>query len=136
MSGYELWRTNPVLARLPPEYRTVRYVGARYPGSPAVEARPRIGHGANCQLFAYHVRVPVSRADLLDLVLFGTDSTAWGAHVGVWVEDGQVLHLSAEVGRPAVWSVGEFAACGRYRTVVGVKRVRARTGRWGNAGSP
>jgi hypothetical protein len=150
----EPWDTNPVLGRLPPEYRTVPYVGARFPGSPAVAARPGIAQGANCQLYAYSVlgcfgielpplrsselwadrrwtvRVPVARVRPLDLVLFGAGNAAWGAHVGVEVGDGWVLHLCAEAGRPSVWTMDEFAARERYRTVLGVKRGRGggRTG--------
>ncbi|MFD4878152.1 hydrolase [Streptomyces sp. NPDC058420] len=106
---------------------------------------PGLGAGANCQLFAYEVlryfglavpemrsselwadteattRVAVARP--LDLVLFNADDEAYGAHVGVWVDDGRVLHLCAEVGRPVVWEMGEFAARRRYRVLVGIKRV-------------
>ncbi|GAA3782279.1 hypothetical protein [Streptomyces chiangmaiensis] len=36
-----------------------------------------------------------------------------------------MLHLCAEVGRPAVWEPAEFAARERYRVLVGVKRVNS-----------
>lgn len=48
------------------------------------------------------------------------------ARVGVWIGDDQVLHLSAEVGRPAVWPLSEFAARARYRSLIGIKRVLRR----------
>jgi hypothetical protein len=35
----------------------------------------------------------------------------------------QVLHLSQEVGRPAVWSFDDFADRPRYSTIIGYKRV-------------
>jgi hypothetical protein len=124
-------------------------VGARFPGSAAVLARPGLAQGANCQLFAYEVlrhfglaapalrsgelwadtrdtvRVPAPRP--LDLVLFNRPGAdAYGAHVGVWADDdGRVLHLCAREGRPAVWTLADFAARERYRLLVGVKRVTA-----------
>jgi hypothetical protein len=137
------WRTNEVLARLPEHFRQVPYVGARFPGSPS------LGAGANCQLFAYavlehfglaapplrsselwldtHSTVRVTVAEPLDLLLFNDTGDPWGAHVGVWIGEDQVLHLCAEVGRPAVWPMREFAERDRYRTLVGIKRVVAST---------
>jgi cell wall-associated NlpC family hydrolase len=144
-------------SRLPPGFWAVRYVGARFPGSQAVVERPGIADGANCQLFAYEVlrhfglevpalrsselwadttaTTPVSEARPLDLVLFNATGDAWGAHVGVWIEDDQVLHLCAEVGRPVVWRMDEFAARDRYRTVIGIKRVVRSAGMGGTGHS-
>ncbi len=134
-----------MLRQLPPVFWTVPYVGSRFPGSSAVADRPGLEAGANCQLFAYEVlrhfgltppdlrsselwadtesttRVAVARP--LDLVLFNADDEAYGAHVGVWVDGGRVLHLCAEVGRPVVWEMGEFAARRRYKVLIGTKRV-------------
>ncbi|WP_199487593.1 NlpC/P60 family protein [Actinomadura spongiicola] len=109
---------------------------------------PGIAAGANCQLFAYRVLMHfgldapalrsselwadterttrVSAPRPLDLVLVNATGDAWGAHVGVWVDDDQILHLSSEVGHPAVWSMDDFAARDRYRTVIGFKRVTRR----------
>ena len=132
-------------ARLPPEIWATPYVGRRFPGSRAVTERPGLAEGANCQLFAYEVlghfalhvpawrssdlwadtrhteRVPVARP--LDLALFNAGDDPWGAHVGVAVGEDRILHLCAEVGRPAVWSLGEFARRERYCTRLGFKRV-------------
>jgi hypothetical protein len=134
-----------LLARIPADMWVTPYVGARFPGSAAVRDRPGLAPGANCQLFAYAVlelfglepaawrssdlwadtrltrRVPVGRP--LDLALFNAAEEEWGAHVGVVAGEDQVLHLCAEVGRPAVWSMAEFAARERYRTVLGFKRM-------------
>jgi hypothetical protein len=138
---------DPVLRDLPSAFWSVPYVGSRFPGSPAVAARPGLAAGANCQLFAYEVlrhfgltppalrssdlwtdtratvRVPAARP--LDLMLFNATADPYGAHVGVRVDEGRVLHLCAEVGRPAVWEPAEFAARERYRVLVGIKRVNA-----------
>jgi lipoprotein Spr len=101
---------------------TAPYVGAAHPAAPLVTP---MGEGANCQRFAYAVvglfglRVPpyrsselwedeklghVAVADVkdLDLVLFNRTADAWGAHVTVTLS-GRLLHLSAEVGQPALW---------------------------------
>nr|WP_189309474.1 CHAP domain-containing protein [Streptomyces brasiliensis] len=136
---------DPVLARLPPAFWSVPHVGARFPGSRAVVDRPDLDLGANCQVFAYAVlrhfglAVPdlrssdlwadtrattrVRTARPLDLLLFNATDDAYGGHVGVQVHGGRVLHLCAEVGRPAVWDPADFAVRERYRVLIGVKRV-------------
>ncbi len=138
---------DPVLDQLPAAFWTVPYVGSRFPGSRAVADRPDFALGANCQLFAYEVlrhfdlappalrsselwtdtqtTVRVAVAQPLDLLLFNASNDAYGAHVGVWVNEGRVLHLCAETGRPAVWEMSKFATRQRYRVVVGIKRVIA-----------
>jgi hypothetical protein len=134
---------------LPDAYWDVRYVGARYPGAPVVLRNPDLTEGANCQLFAFEVlrhfglappelrsselwldtaatqRVTVPKP--LDLVLLNATRDPWGAHIGLWAGDDQVLHLCAEVGRPALWNLAMFAARPSYRTLVGFKRVTAHT---------
>ena len=137
----------PLLSRLPAAFWTVPYARSRFPGSAAVADRPGLAEGANCQLFAYGVlghfglappalrssdlwddteatvRVPVARP--LDLLFFNATDDAYGAHIGVWTGDDEVLHLCAEVGRPAVWGLADFAARNRYRVLIGVKRLIA-----------
>lgn len=137
-----------VSARLPAEFWATPYVGRRFPGSRSVAGRPGLAEGANCQYFAYEVLrhfgvdVPAWRSSELwndtgsterasvprplDLALFNGDDNAWGAHVGVVVGEGRILHLCAEAGRPAVWALGEFAVRERYRTLLGFKRPRPR----------
>jgi cell wall-associated NlpC family hydrolase len=110
-----------------------------------VAKRPGVADGANCQLFAYEVlrhfgldppalrsselwadtqaTSRVLTAQPLDLILVNATAESWGAHVGVWVGDDQILHLCAEIGHPAVWRMNDFAARQRYRTLVGIKRV-------------
>ncbi|WP_371493975.1 hydrolase [Kitasatospora sp. NBC_00374] len=143
----------PPTAFLPPHLRAVPYVGARCPGSRAVAERPGLDAGANCQLYAYAVLAhfgltapPLRSSDLwaddstvrvtaprpLDLLLFNATDDAYGAHVGVWVAPESVLHLCAEVGRPALWTPADFAARERYRHLVGIKRVTTA----GEGGSP
>lgn len=133
-----------VCAQLPPAFRKVPYVGRMIPG-----LRPEVGldEGANCQRYAYAVLaqfgrpVPPLRSDdlwhdtestrvvdtwePLDLLLFSPTDDPYGAHVGVFVGDDQVLHLCAEVGLPAVWGLADFAARDRYRVLIGAKRALA-----------
>ena len=140
--------TGPLLPGLPARFRNVPYVGARHPGSRAVAERPGLDAGANCQLYAYAVlahfgaHVPPLRSDdlwddlgstlrvpagepfePLDLLLFNAADDAYGAHVGVWAGPDSVLHLCAEAGRPALWTLADFAGRPRYRRLVGAKRV-------------
>ncbi|MFF2779980.1 hydrolase [Streptomyces sp. NPDC058052] len=134
-----------IISRLPADFWTVRYDGSRFPGAAAVAASPGLGPGANCQLYAYEVlrhfgltppelrssdlwedtgstvRVPVARP--LDLLLYNATDRAYGAHVAVCAGDGALLHLCAEVGRPAVWRPEDFAARARYRVLLGAKRI-------------
>ena len=113
---------------------------------PQQSQRRPIGEGANCQRYAYGIlalfgqTVPNHRsselwddvgfdhpavhdAANLDVALFSPDGSAWGAHVAVVMGD-RLLHLSAEVGRPAVWRWDDFAARDRYRRLVGLVRCR------------
>ena len=146
-----------VLQQLPAGFWAVSYVGSRFPGSRAVNARPGLAMGANCQLFAYEVlryfdlappalrsselwtdtqtTVRVSVAQPLDLLLFNATNDAYGAHVGVCVDNGRVLHLCAEAGRPAVWEMTEFATRERYRVLIGIKRVIAEQSREATSGA-
>jgi hypothetical protein len=55
--------------------------------------------------------------------LFNSTTDPYGAHVGVWMSNTEILHLCQEVGRPASWSLDDFAQRPRYATVIGSKRV-------------
>ncbi|OKH99386.1 cell wall hydrolase [Streptomyces sp. CB02923] len=134
-------------------YAGARHPGAAaLPGSPPYDVPPYdVSAGANCQLYAYAVLrhfgrevPPLRSAELwadtaataraeppgpLDLVLFDAGEVpgrpaGYGAHVGVYLGPGQVLHLCKEAGRPAVWSYADFAERPRYARFLGAKRVR------------
>lgn len=130
---------------LPPEFRHPPYVYDRFPGANGVAT---VDGGANCQFYAYEVlrllgyRVPPLRSsDLwedvtateqvttprrLDPMLFGPTPDAYGAHVGVYLGDDQVLHLSAQVGQPAIWPLDQFQERPEYQVVIGIKRPTVR----------
>jgi hypothetical protein len=127
---------------IPPRFFCVRYRGARYPAAAGARG---LGAGANCQRFAYEFlrhfgrAIPdfrsselwrdtrftrrVAKLRPLDLLLFNRTRRAWGAHVAVYLGRRMAIHLCKEVGRPAIWSLDEFAASERYRTFVGAKRA-------------
>lgn len=132
------------MVRLPEHFLTVRYDAARFPGAPG----NRAAEGANCQQFAYELlrhfgfAVPdlrssdlwddtehTTRADNLepfDLLLFSPDGNAFGAHVGMYLGDGNVIHLSKEAGRPEVRDLTWFQNTPRYRVLLGAKRCVVR----------
>jgi hypothetical protein len=133
---------------IPARFRAVRYDGSRYPGVGC-----GLEEGANCQKFAYEfIRhhgcvIPDFRSaelwadtaytqaiskpapegfEPLDLVLFHSTPDAWGAHVGVYLGQGLILHLSRQVGRPVIWSFKDFASRPEYAFHIGAKRVLRR----------
>jgi lipoprotein Spr len=127
---------------IPSRFFRLRYDGARYPGAAGARG---LGAGANCQRFAYEIlrhfgrEIPdfrscelwndtrftrrVRRTRPLDLLLFNRTRRAWGAHVAVYLGSGRAIHLCKAMGRPAVWSLDEFAACDRYGVFLGAKRT-------------
>lgn len=125
------------------------YVYERHPGAPDVEG---VDGGANCQQFAYEVlrlfgydMPPLRSSDLwedrsatvgvgsldeaqpLDWILLNSTYEPFGAHVGLYLGADQVLHLSTSVGRPAVWSLQQFAEHPKYGCLIGFKRPVCRT---------
>ena len=108
---------------------SVPYDGSCHPGAPDPAL---ITSGANCQRYAFAVlerfgrTVPPFRSSELwedrtvttpvrgtpaplDVVFFNSSPRPWGAHIALLMAEGQLLHLSREVGRPAVWTWEEFA---------------------------
>lgn len=128
---------------IPSEFFDSKYDASKYPGSGNCTG---IKDGANCQYFAYeflkHFRyiVPDLRSsDLwediiytkkvesfepLDLLLFNKDSKAYSAHVGVYIGENKVLHLSKEVGCPIVWDLEDFKKYPHYKFLIGAKRIK------------
>ncbi|HVA78184.1 MAG TPA: hypothetical protein VNF27_09825 [Candidatus Binataceae bacterium] len=134
--------TAPRSINIPPRFLRVEFNGARHPGAPNLRG---LAHGANCQHFAYELlrhyglAVPdfrsshlwrdrrftrrVVRLRPLDLLLFNRTRRARGAHVAVYLGQRRAIHLSKQVGTPAIWTLDEFAAQPRYRVFLGAKRV-------------
>ena len=132
------------MLEVPPHFMQVRYNTACYPG-----AREGLEHGANCQLFAYELlrhfglTLPNFRSSELwedttytekvvefkplDLLLWNKTQVAWGAHIGVYLGDNQVIHLSKAVGTAALWTLADFQKHERYTYFIGAKRVKPAT---------
>lgn len=121
---------------------TAPYASSAHPQAAQVIS---IAEGANCQRYAYAVlglfgravpphrsselwadrrleHVDLSEVRDLDLVLFNRTANSWGAHVVVALASG-FLHLSAEVGRPALWEWSDFADRDRYHAIIGAIRI-------------
>ncbi|UJW86669.1 hypothetical protein [Devosia sp. SL43] len=129
-----------LLDRLPPQFRTVCYDGARVP-----DGDHDLSHGSNCQRYAYTVLAQfgialppwysselwgdaelthrVSEFEPLDLLLFSRDGESFGAHVAVYAGESRALHLSKSVGHPVVWTLTQFVERPEYRVLVGGKRA-------------
>lgn len=137
----------PGLDVLPAHLRDVPYVYARDAGNTAAGDLAR---GANCQLYAYAVlahtgrQVPPLRSSDLwgehrlmrtvtelrpyDLLFFDSGpregrAEGYAAHIAVHLGPDRILHLCEEVGVPALWAWGDFAARPRYRRLLGAKRA-------------
>ena len=123
----------------------VRYNGKNHPG-----AENRSLHdGVNCQVFAYrlleahglvlppfrsselwedtHHTIEVTEFAPLDLLLFHSIPRAFGAHVTVYVGQGQVIHLAKHHGRPRIEPIAALVHEERYRFLIGAKRALAPT---------
>ncbi len=131
------------MIEVPSHFFAVSYNGDCYPGATGVSGLAR---GANCQHFAYELlryfgkKIPdfrsselwedeqytfrVASLEPLDLVLYHSEERAWGAHLGVFLGDDQIIHLSKELNHPVIWTHEHFLRTPRYRCYLGAKRVR------------
>lgn len=130
------------MIEVPPSFLSVAYDAECFPGSATAVGLSR---GANCQYFAFEFvryfgkRIPDFRSSELwedtnttvrvlvfepfDLLLYNSEERSWGAHVGVFLGEGSILHLSKELGRPAIWNHDRFLKELRYRYFIGGKRI-------------
>jgi murein DD-endopeptidase / murein LD-carboxypeptidase len=128
--------------KIPERFQKVLYDEKRYPGAPGVRG---VTEGANCQQYAYefvrafgfaitdlrssdlwadtaHTHV-AKRPKPFDLVLVHNAPISWGAHVGVYLGKGLILHLSKRIGAPAIESVQSMMCRVEYRYLLGFKRI-------------
>lgn len=130
------------LLALPEKFLSVRYNGAHYPGSPNTKG---LEGGANCWQFAYELlrhfglSIPDFRSrelwqdtthtqkidtlNTFDLLLWNRSDDPYGAHVGVYIGDGKIAHLSKENGYPVIEPLVGFQDNLAYRVFIGAKRV-------------
>lgn len=100
--------------------------------------------GANCQVFSYALlrlngknppdlrskelwedtvhSEKTSQFEVLDILFFKKDQQPWGAHLGVYLGNNQVIHLSRKVGKPVVWDLDKFKTIPAYQVLIGAKR--------------
>ena len=127
---------------IPKRFLAVKYNGDRFPGVPCASD---LTGGANCQVFAYELlrhfgkTIPdfrsselwedesftheVTSFEPLDLLLYNKEQQAWGAHIGVFIGDDSIIHLSKRIGLPAIWKHKDFATQQQYKYFIGAKRV-------------
>ena len=65
----------------------------------------------------------VTEFEPLDLLLFNDTANPYGAHIAVYLGDSEAIHLSKQVGKPAVRSLTNFRSFPEYRVLIGAKRV-------------
>lgn len=104
--------------------------------------------GANCQQYAYSLlrhfgfELPDFRSSdlwndtestavsvemkLFDLVLVNDKPVSFGAHVGLFLGRGLVLHLSKRIGFPAIETLEQMQNRDEYRFLIGFKTVLVR----------
>jgi murein DD-endopeptidase / murein LD-carboxypeptidase len=131
--------------KIPKQFQGVPYNGKRYPGAPGIRSAEG---GANCQRYAYEFvrsfgyKLPdfrstdlwkdtahtqfVKRPKPFDLVLVHRAPDPSGAHVGIYLGHGLVLHLSKKIGEPAIESLQSMMRRVQYRYLVGFKRILLR----------
>jgi cell wall-associated NlpC family hydrolase len=129
--------------QLPAQVLGVLYDAAAIPR----DGKRDLSAGANCQLFAYAllaangrevpdfrsselwddetVTVKVTDLEPLDLLLFNDRSQAYGAHVAVYLGEGEAIHLARRDGIPLIWPLERFARDERYKVFIGAKHVLA-----------
>ncbi|WP_087016247.1 hydrolase [Thaumasiovibrio subtropicus] len=132
------------MLEIPSRFLDVDYVSARIPG---VENEEDLTLGANCQVFAYSLlrhfglmppclrsselwadevdTYVVTELKPLDIMMYNHSPVAYGAHVGVYWGNGQVLHLSLDNGKPKLESHEALLTQRKYCHFIGAKRVKA-----------
>lgn len=127
---------------IPQVYYQVHYNSKRIPG---VKQQENLSLGANCQVFAYAVlkyfgkslpdfrsselwdddifTLSVDKFWPLDIMLYHSVPKAYGAHVGLYLGDGKVLHLSRANRIPKIETHEQLVAQEKYQFFIGAKRV-------------
>lgn len=47
-----------------------------------------------------------------------------GAHMGIYLGNNKILHLSKEIGYPTIWDFKDFKKRSKYKMFIGAKRVK------------
>ncbi|WP_020560134.1 NlpC/P60 family protein [Thiofilum flexile] len=137
-------KNSNLINSLPAYFWNTPYNAKHHPQAEGVKG---VEGGANCQQFAYEVlrfyglnppnlrsselwedNTLMTVADLsalqpLDLLLWNDTAKAYGAHVGVYVGEGQALHLSKANHYPKVETLSHLETLPEYQVWIGAKRV-------------
>lgn len=133
---------NQTIFQIPKAFVDVQYNAKRIP---SVENASDLSLGANCQLYAYELlrhygkNIPPFRSSnlwedteytqkvdtpkFLDLMLYNKTPDAYGAHIGLYVGNNQILHLSFDIGHPVIQQHNELISQEKYACFIGAKRV-------------
>ncbi len=126
---------------IPSIFLTIKYNPKQ---TPEVKSSP-FKHGANCQLFAYTLlsyygyKIPPFRSSELwddcqftkkvshlkpfDILMYSDNEEAWGAHIGLYLGDGKIIHLSKENTYPKIQTHQSMMEIKKYRHFIGAKRL-------------
>jgi len=137
---------------IPERFRDVRYNADHFPGAPDSNG---VEGGANCQQYAfsllrhYGFEIPNLRSSEVwsdtehtrvsehltpfDLVLVHNKPESFGAHIGLGIGDGLILHLSRKIDAPAIETITEMQARDEYRYLIGFKTVLVHNNKKGDA---
>lgn len=118
----------------------IPYNAKNFPGSTYTD----LEKGANCQVFAYSIlkyygiHIPDFRSSelwedrtftkqvyefqVLDLLLFHANLSAFGAHVTVYIGNNEVIHLAKHHGMPKIEHISALSKEKRYAYFIGAKR--------------
>ena len=132
---------NTKYIKVPSWYMDIRYNGKVIPNG---QKHNMLENGANCQVFAYALLrlndkvVPDLRSkelwedqglsetvktfEPLDILFFKKDDNPWGAHVGVYIGNDQVIHLAKKQEYPVIWDLDKFQEFDEYKVLIGGKR--------------
>ncbi len=103
--------------------------------------------GSNCQVFAYELlrynklfvpnyrsselwsdieysRIIFTNFKPLDILFFNKTDKPFGAHLGVYIGNDNIVHNSKKIGKPIVWKIGEFLMKSEYKVFIGGKRFQ------------
>lgn len=108
-----------------------------------------LSDGANCQVFVYSfllyfgIKIPtefrskelwqdkkftklVKKPKLFDIMFFNKNNESYGAHIGVFLGNDMVIHLSKKIGYLSIWKINDFKKYKQYKFFLGAKRVKMR----------
>ena len=130
------------MIEVPKSFMDVSYESSRIPG---VENQADLTLGANCQVYIYALlnhfgkNIPnfrsselwddivftkkVSDFHALDIMMYNDSVNAYGAHVGLYLGDQRVVHLSKDNGIPKVELHDELIKQRKYSVFIGAKRI-------------